>query len=107
MYLLQNQCAFHTLFISSIGTPFVSGMKKVKNMVTDTLMACPADRISKGQISLGTNHPSGPHDHANAATYPQIRNNTRLASWLVRVPTPLTPNFSPIISPTPIWQMII
>jgi hypothetical protein len=43
-------------------------MKKVKNMLTETLMACPADLISRGQISLGTNHPNGPQDQANAAT---------------------------------------
>ena len=102
IYFPQNQCAFHTLFISSIGTFFVSGKKKktqmvmrttkpaknkkrpnfmwqsmlrknwpmtkVKNMLTETLMACPADLISRGQISLGTSHPSGPQDQANAAT---------------------------------------
>ena len=33
MYFPQNQCAFHTLFISSIGTFFVSGKKKNMKMV--------------------------------------------------------------------------
>ena len=43
-------------------------MTNVNNMLTDTLMAWPADRISRGQISLGTNQPNGPQDQANAAT---------------------------------------
>lgn len=43
-------------------------MIKVKNMLTDTFMLCPADRISRGEISLGTSHPNGPQDHANAET---------------------------------------
>lgn len=43
-------------------------MTKVTNMFTDTLMLCPADLISSGKISLGTNHPNGPHDHAKPET---------------------------------------
>jgi hypothetical protein len=38
-------------------------------MLVDTVMACPADLVSSGNISLGINHPSGPHDHANDDTY--------------------------------------
>lgn len=126
MNLPQNQCAFHTLFISSIGTFFVSGSRKkmkivimrtnpanskkspnfrwqsmvrkacaitnVKAMFTATFMACPADRTSKGQISLGTSHPSGPHDQANAPTYTQIRTRTRSATPLDRDAVPAVPN---------------
>src|SRR4051812_20334461 len=40
-------------------------MMKVHSMFMDTVMLCPADLISSGKISLGTSHPSGPHDHAN------------------------------------------
>ena len=36
IYLPQNQCAFHTLFISSIGTFRVSGKKKNMKMVMIT-----------------------------------------------------------------------
>uniref|UniRef100_A0A0A9FGY6 Uncharacterized protein n=1 Tax=Arundo donax TaxID=35708 RepID=A0A0A9FGY6_ARUDO len=43
-------------------------MMKVHSMFTDTVMLCPADLISSGKISLGTSHPSGPHDQANPAT---------------------------------------
>ena len=45
-----------------------SATRKVNNMLTETAILCAADRISSGKISLGTNHPRGPHDHAKAAT---------------------------------------
>lgn len=73
---------------------------KVKNMFTDTLMLCPADRISRGKISLGTNQPSGPHDHAKPATYAQMKSTMQPAYPLDRVATPLVPNFTPIKVPT-------
>jgi len=41
---------------------------KVKRRFTATVILCPAERISNGNISLGTVHPSGPHDHPNART---------------------------------------
>jgi len=41
---------------------------KVKRRFTATVILCPADRISNGNISLGTVQPSGPHDHPNART---------------------------------------
>ena len=41
---------------------------KVKKRFTATVMPCPADRISNGNISLGTVYPSRPHDHPNATT---------------------------------------
>ena len=72
---------------------------KVNNMLTETFTAWPADRISRGQISLGINHPNGPQDHANAATYAHIKNNIKLASNEDYVPIPLTPNFKPIMMP--------
>ncbi|KAM1247917.1 hypothetical protein TB2_043925 [Malus domestica] len=76
-------------------------------MFTETLMACPTDRISRGQISLGTNYPNAPQDHANAATYAQIENKIRLASVFVKDPTPLSPNFMPIITPTATYSACV
>lgn len=43
-------------------------MAKVKSRFTATVMLCPADLVSSGNISLGTVQPSGPQDHPNAAT---------------------------------------
>jgi hypothetical protein len=51
-------------------------MAKVKSRFTATVMLCPADRVSSGKISLGTVHPSGPHDHPNASTKRQITTTT-------------------------------
>ena len=78
-------------------------MMKVKNMLIETLMDCPADRISRGKISLGTNHPNGPHDHANAATYKHINSNARLPKPFEKDPSPDTPNATAIMAPTPIY----
>lgn len=39
-------------------------MRKVKSMLMVTLMDWPADRVSKGWISEGINHPRGPKPHA-------------------------------------------
>ncbi len=46
--------------------------KKVKIMLTASMLGI-ADRIFKGKISLNTSQPRGPHDHANPATYMQMR----------------------------------
>jgi len=80
-------------------------MRKVKNMLTETLMACPAGLISNGQISLGTNHPNGPHDHANPATYKHMKARIQSAVAGVKVPDPVVPNFIPIKVPTTICKM--
>lgn len=71
-------------------------MTKVMARFTDTTMACPADRISMGKISLGTNHPKGPQDHAKAAINVDTKNKTRFASPLERifVPPKLVPNMT-------------
>ena len=53
---------------------------------TATVILCPADQISNGKISLGTNHPSGPHDHANPAAYTQIKIIIKLAYPLLIPP---------------------
>lgn len=70
----------------------------VKRRFTATVMLCPADRVSSGNISLGTVHPSGPHDHPKATTNKQITTTTSIeklfvSSWLF-------PNFSPRIKAT-------
>lgn len=52
-------------------------MIKVKRRFTATVMLCPAERVSSGNISLGTVHPRGPHDHPNAATKRQITTTTK------------------------------
>lgn len=71
---------------------------KVKKRFTATVMPCPADRISNGNISLGTVYPSRPHDHPNATTNRQITTTTKIEksfdnSWSV-------PNLTPRIMAT-------
>uniref|UniRef100_A0A8R7UIA2 Uncharacterized protein n=1 Tax=Triticum urartu TaxID=4572 RepID=A0A8R7UIA2_TRIUA len=44
----------------------------VQKRLTHTTTLCPADRISSGNSSLGTSHPSGPHDHPYATTNKQM-----------------------------------
>jgi hypothetical protein len=48
-------------------------------MLMHTVMLCPDDLVSSGKISLGINHPRGPHDHANADTNTQISTTTVIA----------------------------
>jgi len=51
---------------------------KVKKRFTDTVILCPAERISNGNISLGTVQPRGPHDHPNATTNKQTTTTTNI-----------------------------
>ncbi|GER37090.1 homeobox protein 31 [Striga asiatica] len=51
---------------------------KVKKRLTATVILCPADLVSNENISLGTVHPSGPHDHPKAVTNRQITITTRI-----------------------------
>ncbi|CAD5197855.1 unnamed protein product, partial [Musa acuminata subsp. malaccensis] len=53
-------------------------MAKVKKRFTETVMLCPADLVSSGNISLGTVQPSGPHDHPKAATKRQMTATTMM-----------------------------
>lgn len=70
-------------------------MINVNNMFTETLILCAAERISSGNISLGTNQPNGPHDQANPATYMHMNSTTTIAYHLGKSPgSPLTPNFT-------------
>lgn len=63
----------------------------VKRRFTATVMLCPADWISSANISLGTLHPSGPHDHPKAMTNKQITTTTSIENPFV---SPwLSPNF--------------
>jgi len=43
-------------------------MTNVQSKLTHTAILCPADRVSRGKISLGISQLRGPHDHANADT---------------------------------------
>lgn len=79
-------------------------MMNVKNMFTETLIDCPADRISIGITSLGTSQPKGPHDQANAATYTQMMATVMLPSPLLNVPRPSTPNTLAMMEPTAIYN---
>lgn len=66
-------------------------------MLTPTLILCPADLTSSGKISLGTNQPRGPHDHAKAATYMHMNVTTVIAYHFGKSPGfPFVPNFSAI-----------
>ncbi|KAI8021144.1 hypothetical protein LOK49_LG03G01318 [Camellia lanceoleosa] len=47
-------------------------MRAVKIILTQTTILWPADLVSKGKSSLGTNHPSGPHDLPKPKTNMQI-----------------------------------
>ena len=53
-------------------------MTKVNRRFTETVMLCPADLVSNGNISLGTVHPSGPHDHPKAITKRHITVTTNI-----------------------------
>lgn len=68
-------------------------------MLTETVIDCPADRISIGKTSLGTNQPNGPHDHANAATYMQIKPTVTFPSAGLNVPRPSCPNTLAMMAP--------
>ncbi|KAK9149538.1 hypothetical protein Scep_008295 [Stephania cephalantha] len=73
-------------------------MTNVKRRLTATVMLCPADLVSRGNISLGTVHPSGPHDHPNAATKRQIITTTRTEKPLES--SPFSSNFNAKIMAT-------
>ena len=73
-------------------------IENVKRRFTKTVMACPAERVSSGKISLGTVHPRGPQDHPNAARNKQIAATNNAEKPL---DSPLSPsNFRPKIIPT-------
>lgn len=75
----------------------ICAIKNVKSMLTITLTLWAADRISSGKISLGTNHPRGPHDHAKPAMYTHMHATKPLAYHGSSVPGfPLIPNFQAI-----------
>lgn len=54
-------------------------MMKVNNMLDTTAKAKPTVLVSRGKISLGINHPRGPHDHAKFATYTHTSITTQIA----------------------------
>ncbi|KAG5600965.1 hypothetical protein H5410_032335 [Solanum commersonii] len=61
-------------------------MIEVKSMFVLTAKAKPAVLVSIGNVSLGINHPRGPHDQANDITYVHTRITTIVASVLSNVP---------------------
>uniref|UniRef100_J3L9S6 Uncharacterized protein n=1 Tax=Oryza brachyantha TaxID=4533 RepID=J3L9S6_ORYBR len=67
-------------------------MKAVKNMFTATVTLCAADLTASGYTSLGINHPIGPHDHANPATYTHTNSTMHMAYCSDMAPVPLSPN---------------
>jgi hypothetical protein len=67
----------------------------VNNKLMETTIACPPDRTSIGRISLGTNHPNGPHDHANPETNRHIITSTQVPYDAERTLAP--PNWVPKI----------
>lgn len=60
----------------------------VKKRLTQTTILWPADLVSSGKISLGTNHPRGPQAQPYAATKRQI-DITRSSAKLRGSSTPL------------------
>lgn len=57
----------------------------VNSKFTQTVTLWPAERVSNGNVSLGINHPSGPHDHANEETKVQTMTTTNVAKLLVKL----------------------
>lgn len=70
----------------------------VKRRFTATVMLCPADLVSNGNISLGIVQPSGPHDHPKAKTNRQITITTKIENPFDS--SSLFPNFTPRIMAT-------
>lgn len=64
---------WHNIRVKTCATP------KVKIILTETLILWVAEWTSSGKISLGTNHPRGPHDHKKPATYTQMKNTNPYA----------------------------
>jgi len=54
----------------------------VKKRLTQTTRLCPADLVSRGKISLGTNQERGPHDQPYATTNAHIAITRRTATFL-------------------------
>ncbi|KAI8028126.1 hypothetical protein LOK49_LG02G01896 [Camellia lanceoleosa] len=70
--------------------------RKVNDMFMATTILCADDRILRGKILLGTNHPRGPHENANAVTNMQMQ-HTRMLKYSISkfVASPVTPNLAP------------
>jgi hypothetical protein len=70
----------------------------------DTFIACPADRMSTGNISPGITHPSGPHDHPNPAVCRHVNATTATAYGLAIASDPFFPTCAPMIHATPTFN---
>lgn len=55
--------------------------RKVNDIFTATTILYADDRISRGKILLGTNHPRGPHENAKAVTKMQMQ-HTRMLEYI-------------------------
>ena len=74
----------------------------VKRRFTESVIACPAECVSSGKISINTVHPRGPNDHPNAAT-----NKQKVATNNAKKPLDSTlspPNFRPKIMETETYE---
>ena len=76
----------------------------VKRRFTETVMACPAERVSSGKISLAIVHRREHHDHPNAATNKQMVVTNNAEKPLDSCLSP--PNFKPKIMPTATCEQI-
>ena len=79
-------------------------IENVKRRFTNTVMACPTERVFSGKFSLGIVHPRGPHGHPNATTNKQmvVTNNAKNPLDISLPP----PNFRPKIMPTSTCEKI-
>lgn len=62
-------------------------MTKVKIRLVNTVIDCPADRVSMGWISDGMSHPRGPHDQAKLLMKMQMMTITMIEMPEDRLPS--------------------
>ena len=65
---------------------------KVSTKLQAMDIPCPTGRTSIGNISVGTSHVSGPHDHPNAAEMLHMRTSTPIAEPFENVLVPAVPS---------------
>ena len=80
------------------------GQQQKQKKLTAVLIAVAAARISRGAISDGTSHASGPHDQAKPETYTQM--NAMIAPVSASPPPP-PENSSLMSTPMTTWHVII
>ena len=96
--LFKKKKRFSIFFKRFSRTP---SLWKAKRRFTATVMLCPADRVSSGNISLGTVRPSGHRHHPIAITKRQVTINTNTEWPFESLSLPL--NLSPgLWQPSPV-----